>query len=429
MQSLKNLHHVSKTESFERLDAWERLLLDIGQSISLPESLYERLEGHYDAIGELLSNPTEPELSDLLIFPQGSVLTRTLVRPLPGGEADVDAIAFREKGTRLSPCEWLDRLYAELNARARTQGSVKRKRRCVTVSYADTVLPAHVDVTLALPTAGNIKDDGTGPLEVPDYPSNELHPTNPKDYADWVTDASLQLLPLTLLTRRLVEARVAVAKAEVESMPSHADMVKLDPLRLAIKVAKRSRDIYARANHCEDVQPISVVITTLITKAYLAVVREAQHAQRELTMIQALREIVARMPDQFDRQGARQWVLANPRRPTENFVEKWNKNPLLADTFFAWHGHLKQVIDLGLYNFDERDDFVQAVEEAFGLEPKRETHKRLVEAAKAGVEMPGLAAATATRLRHGETAAATLLGLAPRTPDRPQQPQDLGRLG
>lgn len=426
MSSLKKLQLLAMTETTERLDAWEQLLLDIGRSISLPESLYKRLEGHYDSIAELLLDPTDPELSDLLIFPQGSVLTRTLVRPLPGCDADVDAIAFRKKGTRLTPREWLDSLLAELDARVRTQGTVKRKRRCVTVSYADSVLPAHVDVTPALPSLGNIKEDGTGPLEVPDYPSNALSPTNPKDFADWVMQASLVALPLSRTTIRLMEAR---AKAEVESMPTHADMIALDPLRLAIKVAKRHRDIYARACRCDDLQPISVVITTLITKAFLAFAAESQLSGRELTMIQALREIVARMPAQLDRTGAGQWWLSNPRRPTENFVEKWNLEPALAEVFFAWHEQFKQAADLGLYNFADRDDFVRAVEEAFGIEPKRATDKRLVEAAKAGVELPGLAPVIAARLRHGEAAAATLLGLAPTTPVRAQQPQDLGRLG
>lgn len=426
MSSLKKLHLLAKTDSADRLDAWEQLLLDIGRSISLPESRYAKLEGHYTAISGLLLDPKDPELTDLLIFPQGSVQTRTLVRPLPGCEADVDAIAFREKGTRLTPREWLDRLLAELEARARTQGGVKRKRRCVTVSYDDKELPAHVDVTPAVPTLGNNKDDGTGPLEVPDYPSNKMSPTNPKDFADWVKQASEETLPLRQTTIRLVEDR---AKAEVESMPTHADMIALDPLRLAIKVAKRHRDIYARANKCEEHQPISVVITTMITKAFLAFAAEARRVGRELTMIEALREIVARMPAQLDRTGHGQWLLSNPRRPTENFVEKWNTEPGRADVFFAWHTQLKQAVDLGLYNFSDREDFVQAVEEAFGLEPRRATDKRLVEAAKAGKELPGLAPATAARLRHGEAAAATLLGLASTTPARAQQPQDLGRLG
>lgn len=424
--SLKRLHLLDKTCTDERLDAWEQLLLDICRSISLPESRYAKLESHYDAIAQLLVDPKDPELTDLRIFPQGSIKTRTLVRPLPGSEVDVDAIAFRAQGTRLTPRELLDRLLAELQARARTQGDVIRKRRCVTVAYEDQELPAHVDVTPAIPTLGNVNNDGTGPLEVPDYPSDSMSPTNPKDFAEWVTQGSQVLLPLRQSTKRLVEF---AAKAEVESLPSHADSIKLDPLRLAIKIAKRHRDLYARLQKCEDHQPISVVLTTLITKAYLAVAAEAQQSGRELTMIEALRAIATRMPAQLDRNVPGQFLLSNPRRETENFVEKWNVEPAHARVFFEWHAQFQQAVDLGLYNFADRDHFMVAIEEAFGVEPKRVTDRRLVEAAKAGAELPGLAENTATRLRQGEAAVGTFLGLAPQTPSRAQQPQDLGRLG
>jgi hypothetical protein len=94
------------------------LLLEIVKSMSLPESLYERLEGHYSAIGELLCDSQHPALQDLQIFPQWSVLTRTLVRPLPGKDADVDGVAFKKDGIHLSPWEWLDCLLAELKSTA-----------------------------------------------------------------------------------------------------------------------------------------------------------------------------------------------------------------------------------------------------------------------------------------------------------------------
>lgn len=426
MQTLKDLKTRPLTETVERLDAWERLLFDIAQSISLPESLYTRLSRHYDAITEVLSTSTEPSLTGFDLFPQGSVLTRTLVRPLPGGEADVDAIAFRETPPKLTPCEWLDKLHAELKARARTQGTIKRKRRCVTVSYDDSVLPAHVDVTPAIPTHGNTQAAGAGPLEVPDYPSNAYHPTNPKDFASWVTDASLQELPLAILTKELVEARTA---ASVQPMPSHEDMIAMDPLRLIIKLAKRHRDIYARDHQCDDTRPISVVLTTLITKAYLKVVDEARLHRREFTMVQAIREVVRRMRDQFDAIGPGRWLLSNPKRPGENFVEKWLTDAALATTFFDWHTEFQQVVDLGLYSFDSRADFVGAIENAFGLESKRASERMLTEAAAAGTELPGVTPAEAARLRPGAQVGATLLGLAAHEPTRAQRPQDLGRLG
>lgn len=411
-----------------RARSWEQLFLRIMRSISLPESSYEKLEGHYAAIAELLTDPTDPELKDLYIFPQGSVQTRTLVRPLPGAEADVDAVAFKSDGTSLTPREFLDRLLAELEARARTQGDVTRKRRCVTVSYADKDLPAHVDITPAVPSAGNTSKDGTGPLVVPDYPSNEMKPTNPKDFALWVMSVSKVPFPLEAETTRMAEA---VAKAEVEPMPDHKEIVAMDPLRLAIKLCKRHRDLYARRCNCADHQPISVLITTLVGKAYLTVAAAARANQRSFTMLEAIQAIVDRMPHEFDEAPpmAREWRLENPRRSDENFAEKWNLDPKYAAVFDAWHADLKWTLALGLEQFADRGAFEQEVGVALGIDSRLATHAYLTAAAKAGDAMPGLSDVLAKRLHDGERAVGTLLGLAASAPIRAQEPTETDRLG
>ena len=428
MTLLNKLHALTRDDSPEQLEAWEKLLYEIIKEISLPESLYKRLEGHYKSIADLLSEPKDAELSDLMIFPQGSVLTRTLTRALPGSDVDVDAVAFRRQGTRLTPRQWMDKLLVELRERVRTSGYVKRRKRCVTVKYDDSVLPAHVDVTLAVPTPGNAKTDGTGPLEVPDYPSDRLHPTNPKDFAAWVNDVSKIRLPLTQKTVRFAEA---LAKADIQPMPDHEDSIALDALRVAIKLAKRHRDLFARRNHCEDLQPISVIITTLIGKAYLSVANDLVAGNRQLTLPQALEAIANQMVHEFDETvaSAGHWLLRNPRRPDENFAEKWNKQPEYAAVFFRWHDEFKRALQLGLLQFSAREEFQSVIEESFGDGPVRVTVRWLIKAARENVPIPGLTPAAAQKLRDGETSASRLLGLAASEPRRAQQPRDLGRLG
>ena len=428
MTLLNKLHTFTRDNSPEQLEAWEKLLYEIIKEISLPESLYKRLEGHYKSIAELLCAPKDPELSDLMIFPQGSVLTRTLTRALPGSDVDVDAVAFRQQGTRLTPRQWMDSLLKELTERVRTSGHVKRRKRCVTVKYDDSVLPAHVDVTLAIPTPGNAKADGTGPLEVPDYPSDRWHPTNPKDFAAWVNDVSKTRLPLAQTTVRFAEA---LAKADVQPMPNHEDSIAFDPLRVAIKLAKRHRDLFARRNRCEDFQPLSVIITTLIGKAYLRVAMDLVAGNRQLTLPQALEAIADQMVLEFDAtvSGSGYWVLRNPRRPDENFAEKWNSQPEYAAVFFQWHEEFKRALQLGLLQFAAREQFQSVIEESFGDGPERVAERWLNKAARENAPMPGLTLAAAQKLRDAETAASRLLGLSAAEPRRAQQPRDLGRLG
>lgn len=411
------------TETRERVSAWDEMLLEIVKSLSLPESKYKKLEGHYDAIAQLLQEPKAPELSDLQIFPQGSVMTRTLVRPLPGCDVDVDAIAFRPQGTTLSPREWLDCLLGELSERARTQGEVTRKKRCVTVQYDDKDLPAHVDVTPAKPSPGNSSEEGRGCLEVPDYPSNSDHPASPRDFGEWVLQVSRVAFPLSLPEQRLVEA-----KSEVQQLPTYTDMIALDPLRLVIKLAKRHRDVYARANQCVAHQPLSIILTTLIGRAFLTVGAELRRQGRAVSTIESLRLIADRIPSEFEASHPR-WLLRNPCRPDENFAEKWNHDPRYAAVFFEWHGHFKRAIELGLRDFGTRREFEDSIEAAFGVEPKREVGRMLAEAAKHRRPMAGVSAGVAENSYNAERNAGALMGLAAATPNRAQEPPDLNKLG
>lgn len=406
-------------------DAWERLLLEIVDAVSVPASDYQRIESHYNAISEILTDPGDPELADGHVFPQGSFLTRTVVRALGKGEIDVDAILLLPE-TSLAPRELLESLHAELETRARTQGSVERRNRCVTVHYADETLPAHLDVTPAIASDGNDDGDGWGPLEVPDYKQADWHPTNPRDFADWFNDISRTPIFLDQDTASFAEAR---ARADAEQLPSHEAINAFDPLRATVKLMKRHRDAF-RERHGEDAPvPISVVITTLAAKAYQEVAALSQ--QRPLTALQAMREIITRMPNQFDQDGrtGQSWMLCNPRRPAENFAEKWNRDPAYADMFAKWHRELANTVGLGFAAFSEERDFEEAVLIAFGAEARKRTRSFLLEEASQGQPLPGLNDAAADRLRKAGAVGAAFRGLAEAEPRKPAQPKSLGRLG
>ncbi len=406
-------------------DAWEQLLLEIVEAVSVPASEYQRIESHYNAISEILVEPVDPALADGHVFPQGSFLTRTVVRALGNGEIDVDAILLLRE-TSLSPRNLLESLHAELEARARTQGSIERRNRCVTVHYADESLPAHLDVTPAIPSDGNSDDEGWGPLEVPDYKQAEWHPTNPRDFADWFNDISQTSIMIAQGPVAFTEAR---KRAETEQLPSHEAINAFDPLRATVKLMKRHRDAFRERLGADVPVPISVVITTLAAKAYKEVATLSQ--QQPLTALQAIREIIARMPNQFDQDGRTglPWKLCNPRRPAENFAEKWNRDPAYAAMFARWHGELANAVGLGFVEFSEERDFEQAVLTAFGPEARKRTRSFLLEQAGAGQALPGLAGPTADRLRKAGAVDTVFRGLAVAEPSEAAQPKSLGRLG
>ena len=412
--------HVSPQE-----DAWEKLLLQIVEVVSVPATDYARIESHYNAISEILIEPNDPELADGHVFPQGSFLTRTVVRAVGKGEIDVDAILLLQERT-LAPRELLEVLHAELKARARTKGGVERRNRCVTVHYEDVSLPAHVDVTPAIASDGNDDDEGWGPLEVPDYKQADWHPTNPRDCADWFNDISEIPIILKQETVPLAEARNRV---DAEQLPSHEAINAFDPLRATVKLMKRHRDVFRERHGTKAAVPISVVITTLAAKAYKEV---AELSQRQpLTSLQAIRQIIGRMPTQFDQDGrvCAEWVLCNPRRPAENFAEKWNLDPAYAAMFAKWHGELTSAVELGIMAFSEERTFEEKVFAAFGPEARKRTRSFLLEEAGLGHPLPGLDDTTAGRLRKAGAVGATFRGLADVEPRQAAQPKSLDRLG
>lgn len=416
------MNNLTLGKPVDRTSAWDLLLLEIADAVSLPASEYERIEGHYKAISEILEDPNDPNLADAVIFPQGSFLTRTVIRAPANGEIDVDAIMFLKR-TALGPQKLLEALHAELEARARTQGEVERRNRCVTVHYADQNYPSHMDVTPAVPTNGNVAKDGQGPLEVPDYNADDWHPTNPKDFADWFNAICARALRLA----RTYDA-VAVAKAATEALPSHADINAFNPLRAAVKLLKRHRDQFKSRQREGAPVPISVIITTLVAKAYDELAKSQTHA---MTALEVVQELVRRMPSQFDQIGGpgAQWVLSNPRRPSENFAEKWNRHPEYALLFAQWHAELTEALALGQQAFIEPRDFEAAINKAFGPQAERRTRSYLNEAAARGQVLPGLAPGASERLAKAGSVESLLTGLAQSNPEGPARPKPTGRLG
>src|SRR4029077_296491 len=106
-------------------------------------------------------------------------------------------------------------------------------------------------------------------------------------------------------------------------------------LRRAVQIGKRHRDILFVDD--PEVAPLSVIITTLMSRSYEWCVSNREY-DNELGL---LFEVVRRMPDTIEirRTGAGDWwFIWNETTKGENFAEKWNRRPELAEAFFTWHG-------------------------------------------------------------------------------------------
>jgi hypothetical protein len=96
--------------------------------------------------------------------------------------------------------------------------------------------------------------------------------------------------------------------------------------RLCSGAFKRHRDVMFLKN--PDLAPISMIITNLGAHAYAG----------ETDLWEALSNIVEKMP-QFIR--ASKPRVPNPADPAEDYADKWEKNPALAENFWLWYRAVK----------------------------------------------------------------------------------------
>lgn len=419
----KEIRDWGEDASAERRDAWETLLLELDARVSLTQTQYDGLNARYQTIGGLLEDPVDPALGEIIVIPQGSFATRTVTKPPEREDVDVDAIAYIKGGTDLSPMALHKHLFDELDTRARTGGEVKPYNRCVRIQYSDASLPCHLDVTPAERRPGNTNDDGSGLLRVPDRELADWSPSNPVDFAAWFNDIAEAELALRL--PESYQNWVIAKRGETQPLPSHEEITVPNGLRVAVRLMKRHRDVYAERAGRQKSKPISVILTTLAAKAYAKVA--ASYAGRALSPLDLIEAVVREMPNGFNTPSATErYRLLNPRDPGENFAEKWNADPARPATFYAWHEALQESLRYGYLNFPSKERFRRELAESFGTSAGRACDDYM--ASIVGGTYPGLSPAAANAARVAGKSAA-LIGLGRQEPTRAAEPEPLDRLG
>lgn len=322
-----------------------KIFLDLANTLDVPPSKYQEAKDHYDAVAAWLGDD-ESELAafDPQIYPQGSFSLGTVIRPLGDDEYDVDAVCLLQLSPEMVTQQQLkDMIGRRLkHPSSRYKEKIEPKeggRRCWTIQYADgsrfhlDILPSvpdrygwllsmHVDEAHA-EHAIRITDKTT-PEFTTGWPPDEAaahDPTrsNPKGYANWFKDR---------MRVRLEEGRRAVAMAKAAEVEEIEDFEVRTPLQRVIQILKRHRDI--RYNGDEN-RPISIIITTLATKAY----------DNEADLYDAIMKIVPGMRDHIEQRNGVWWV-ENPVNPLENFADKWLETPRKAGIFFEWLDALEE---------------------------------------------------------------------------------------
>jgi hypothetical protein len=368
------------------------LLEAVCQSLEPTESQTDLAKLRYEGVGSWLAKSDDPLLCSITIYLQGSTAIGTVVRPIGFNEFDVDLVAHvPDLDIALSPAAQKKAIGDRLKANGNYAALVEEMARCWRLNYAGEF---HMDITPSIPNPGC---QHGGEL-VPDKSLKRWKPSNPKGYRHMFNDRA-KLVPMIRLRKHIAADSLG---ANVEPYPGRVAFKGI--MRRIVQIAKRHRDIFF-IDHM-DVAPLSVIITTLVSRSYEWCVRSREY-DNELELVL---DVIAHIPDSIesrDVNGTVQWFIWNETTHGENFAEKWNRHPEQARAFFGWHVRFRT--DIATLSTVRGIDLLgDRLKELFGQKPANDAIANITERVSTARTTGNLRVAPKIGLTVAATAAASV---------------------
>lgn len=332
----------------EQRDQLSQILEELGSVLDITKDQYDAAVRSYQFVAGWLSEKSSPLYQyQPIIWPQGSFLLGTMIKPFGKEELDLDLVC-RLLGKAPSWTQF--HLKEAVGNRLKDHGTLKNLlvtpdgRRCWTLNYHDKakfhmdILPAvtssdylsRIEIAMA---AGNLVDFASLGIRITDKKlANYKTETsvlnwllcNPFGYKIWFDQrASLPLIKALALSE------------SIKPVPPYRKE-KL-PLQRVVQILKWHRDSMFNGD-CD--KPISIILTTLAAKAY----------NKETSIVEALMNVVDQMASIIEERYSIthgryiKWI-ANPVNPEENFADKWAEVPKKQENFFKWLNQLHIDLD------------------------------------------------------------------------------------
>lgn len=297
------------------------------QALELSDTQFENAKGKYEAVGRWLADADDALISTVRIYPQGSTAIGTTVKPIGSNEHDVDLVSHvGEPDQLISPAALKKAIGDRLRENGRYESILEEMGRCWRLNYANEF---HLDITPSIPNPSCRR----GGELVPDKALKAWSPSNPKGYRDLFVARS-KLIPQMRLSKHT--GAMDSARSHVEPYPKQVGFKGILPR--TVQLAKRHRDIHFE-NRDPSIAPISVIITTLASRAYEHCVRNNVYDSE----LELLCDVIRNMPSSIvhsDVGGHVHWFIWNETTDHENFAEKWNSDPRRPHAFYTWHRQL-----------------------------------------------------------------------------------------
>lgn len=333
------------------------------------------------------------------IFPQGSIMYGTAIKPINEDDYDIDLVCeFTAQTEDLQPSYVKKSVGQRLKENATYQRMMEEEgRRCWTLQYSDD-LNFHMDILPAVPFQEKFRTDGRfkeaynsiinnrdlALLATDKNKETMLYsyiPTNPRGYAEWFRSR------MQIGQRKLVFDSIE----RIPEQPQHKTV-----LQKAVQLLKRYRDVIFE-NKDDGLKPISMIITTLAAKSY----------NGETKLYEFLCHAIEKMPTFIERGKNSEYIIRNPVKSSENFADKWKEKPEKARSFFEWIEKAKADFNR-LANISSYTEFDKVLKEMFSQKPvdrlmeryKTNLHQeREVSAAYSIIEKPASVVAL-ERVKH-----------------------------
>lgn len=368
----------------------ERDILKLIEGLDIPQGLYEKAIGHYNAVAAFLQE--QGIESD--IYPQGSYSLGTVVRPYKESEDaayDLDAVCEIKINKSDTTAEEIKKMVGDALKSDGTYRKMLQEEwdKCWTLEYAEVngigfsvdIVPAVAEEDIVL--KNNLETEGVD-FTVYDSQIAITHKdgerytwktSNPKAYQNWFKKLNERFVKAE--RQRLAKRRdgrlYVLNEATVEKIPETRGR---SALQRVIQIVKYHADVYYTKGNIKEYKSASVIVTTLIALL-------AQEADPSLEVFPLLSYIVGELEIYGEnlsltesvfakryenknviRRIGGQWVLRNPLNPSENLVDSWNQEPCKAQYFFQWIRILKKDYLTSLDTEDEK--FMAILENNFG---------------------------------------------------------------
>ena len=287
--------NLQSTLPSNRVEWLDRHLNSLCVGSELTQTQYRNAEEKYRAVGDwLASNGTSLALYAPEVYPQGSMLLGTTVRPDGRSEYDLDLVCQLHYCAHQPPLTIYDWVYGRMAANGTYREMLEKLKRCLRLNYTGDF---HLDI---LPACPNDRI-GNGSIIVPDRKLECWMHSNSKGFAAWFFERC----------RLRDELAERMLKGSVEPLPSAVPSEFKFPLQRIVQLMKRHRDIYFHGGR--DIAR-SVILTTLAGSFYMG--------QRSLSL--ALEGVLDKIHLALEAHPEVPRIL-NPVHACENFADTWDQ--------------------------------------------------------------------------------------------------------